>query len=136
MKEPETYDELVRYKKCVDLTSYYNLTTDDLNKIYEFLGSNDKANVIAKGNRICLMIGSAVSAVITAACIKSTIAEINITKDLFQVVNKYVRSRSSSSGGGWSSGVGSNGGSGKEKSSTTYCFPNARSVLYDCRSCR
>ena len=36
-KEPETYEELIRQKRCIDLTKYYELSMDDLNKIYTFL---------------------------------------------------------------------------------------------------
>ena len=33
-KEPETYEELIRYKRCVDLTSHYNLSQKEFDKIY------------------------------------------------------------------------------------------------------
>ena len=36
-KEPETYEELIRYKRCVDLTSYYELSKEELDKIYNYL---------------------------------------------------------------------------------------------------
>ena len=40
-KEPETYEELIRQKRCIDLTRHYNLTEEDLEKIYEFLKNED-----------------------------------------------------------------------------------------------
>ena len=36
-REPETYEELIRYKRCVDLTRYYDLSKEELNKIYNHL---------------------------------------------------------------------------------------------------
>ena len=48
-KEPETYEELIRKKRCIELLKYYELTNADLNKIYEFL-STYKNGVIV-GNR-------------------------------------------------------------------------------------
>ena len=32
-KEPETYEELIRQKRCVDLTKYYSLTEEQLEEI-------------------------------------------------------------------------------------------------------
>ena len=32
-KEPETYEELIRQKRCIDLTKYYELSMDDLKYI-------------------------------------------------------------------------------------------------------
>ena len=39
-KEPETYEELIRKKRCIDLTKYYELSEDDLEQIYHFLETN------------------------------------------------------------------------------------------------
>ena len=36
-KEPETYEELIRQKRCIDLTKYYQLTESELEQIYNFL---------------------------------------------------------------------------------------------------
>ena len=44
-KEPETYEELIRQKRCIDLTKYYELSMDDLNKIYTFLEENKDGQV-------------------------------------------------------------------------------------------
>ena len=45
-KEPETYEELIRYKRCVDLTKYYELSKDELDKIYNYLATYPKAVII------------------------------------------------------------------------------------------
>ena len=44
-KEAKTYNEVIRKKKCYDLTRYFNLTDENLNEIYDFL-SEDNQNVI------------------------------------------------------------------------------------------
>ena len=36
-KEPETYEELIRQKRCIDLSKYYELTKEQLEEIYNFL---------------------------------------------------------------------------------------------------
>ena len=32
-KEPETYEELIRKKRCIDLTKFYELSENDLDQI-------------------------------------------------------------------------------------------------------
>ena len=34
--KPETYEELIRKKRCVELTKHYNITKEDLETIYNF----------------------------------------------------------------------------------------------------
>ena len=36
-QEPETYEELIRTKRCIDLTKYYELSKEELDEIYIFL---------------------------------------------------------------------------------------------------
>ena len=50
-KEPETYEELIRYKRCVDLTSHYELSQEELDKIYTFLEKYPDAHIA--GNDDC-----------------------------------------------------------------------------------
>ena len=47
--EPQTYEELIRMKRCVELTKYYELTEEELEEIYRFLEQNPEASV--KGGR-------------------------------------------------------------------------------------
>ena len=35
--EPQTYEELIRMKRCVELTKYYEVTEEELWEIYHFL---------------------------------------------------------------------------------------------------
>ena len=36
-KEPDTYEELIRKKRCIDLAKYYSLTDDNLEKVRGFV---------------------------------------------------------------------------------------------------
>ena len=37
MKEPENYEELIRYKRCIELSKCYQVTQEELERIYDFL---------------------------------------------------------------------------------------------------
>ena len=43
--DPQTYEELIRMKRCVELTKYYELTEEELEEIYRFLEQNPEASV-------------------------------------------------------------------------------------------
>ena len=43
--EPETYEELIRMKRCIELTKYYALTEAQLEDIYVFLMQNPDGSV-------------------------------------------------------------------------------------------
>ena len=45
-KEPETYEELIRKKRCIELTKYYSLTMEDLEKIYNYLTINPDGKIV------------------------------------------------------------------------------------------
>ena len=47
-KEPETYEELIRMKRCIELTKYYELSEKELEQIYDFLENNKNGEVICK----------------------------------------------------------------------------------------
>ena len=74
-KEPETYEELIRKKRCIDLTKYYELSQNDLEQIYSFL-ENNPTGVVKGGNQnLLLMIGKNTTNFITipSRCISSAI---------------------------------------------------------------
>lgn len=50
--EPQTYEELIRMKRCVELTKYYEVTEEELWEIYHFLEQEPEA-FIKGGDRIC-----------------------------------------------------------------------------------
>ncbi|MFQ7204213.1 hypothetical protein [Waltera sp.] len=41
--EPQTYEELIRMKRCVELTKYYEVTEEELWEIYHFLEQEPEA---------------------------------------------------------------------------------------------
>ena len=47
--EPQTYEELIRMKRCVELTKYYEVTEEELWEIYHFLEQEPEAFI--KGGR-------------------------------------------------------------------------------------
>ena len=53
-KEPETYDELMRKKRIIELTKYYELSESDLEEIYAFLEINPNGIVKGTLDRISL----------------------------------------------------------------------------------
>ena len=75
MKNPETYEELIRVKKCVDLTKYYELSEDEVEKIYNYLSANPDATII--GNKTSLFLNgdnnSIPQEVINANCMDTNI---------------------------------------------------------------
>ena len=101
-KEPETYEELIRQKRCVDLTRYYNLTGEELEQIYQFLANNPTGEVNCSGNIIKLISGSNVT-MINSNCTNRTIDGIIMSNTIFNVILHYTPSSSGSSYGGSSS---------------------------------
>ncbi|MBR6133291.1 MAG: hypothetical protein IKQ29_01085 [Bacilli bacterium] len=101
-KEPETYEELIRMKRCVDLTRYYELTQEEFDYIYNFLATNKNGVIKANRSNITLMVGRDVSTaqVINARCISTSIDGLVMSNAIFNVINHYTPS----SGGGRSSG--------------------------------
>jgi hypothetical protein len=75
IKNPETYEELIRFKKCVDLTKYYELSQDEIDKIFNFLSSYQWANIV--GNKTGLVLEeidqSVPKEIINANCIDKSI---------------------------------------------------------------
>ena len=55
-KEPETYEELIRQKRCVDLTKYYTLSEIELEEIYKFLTNNPTGLIKGSFSNISLII--------------------------------------------------------------------------------
>ncbi|MBR2712352.1 MAG: hypothetical protein IKE73_01450 [Bacilli bacterium] len=108
-EEAKSYEEIIRKKRCIELTRYYNLTEEVLEKIYNFLKENNKG--LVKGNKqsITLIIGNDVknAEIINTPCISSSIDGIIIGNDVFKIIPHYVPPTRSYSGFGGSSGGGS-----------------------------
>lgn len=102
-KEPETYEELIRQKRCVDLIKSYDLSEDELEQIYDFLTNNPNGQVSGGKDSLSLKIGTDVKAVIVAKCIDSSIDGLVMSNDYFRVIPHYTPSSSYKSSGGSSS---------------------------------
>ena len=74
-KEPETYEELIRKKRCIDLTKYYELSQNDLEQIYTFLENNPTGQIRCGKQNLSLVIGNdtANAIVIPSKCISTAI---------------------------------------------------------------
>ena len=103
-KEPETDEELIRKKMCIDLTKYYELSQNDLEQIYDFLEKNPKGTVKCAEN-ISLINGNDTANAITiiTKCINSTIDGIIMTNTLFNIIPHYTPTSYSGYSGGSSS---------------------------------
>ena len=104
-KEPETYEELIRMKRCIELTKYYELSEKELEQIYDFLENNKDGKVICKKNSISLVLKNNLSnaTVISSRCISSSIDGIIMSNTVFNVIPHYTPSSTSHYGGGSSS---------------------------------
>ena len=103
-KEPETYEELIRMKRCIDLTKYYELSKEDLEKIYDFLEKNKIGQVRGGAQNISLIIDSTSNAeIITSKRTTTSIDGILLTNELFKVIPHYTPSSYSSFSSGGSS---------------------------------
>ena len=106
IKEPETYEELIRYKRCVDLTSHYELSQEELERVYNYLTKYPKAVIIGNKFSLTLEVENQLEIqpeVINAKCIDSKIDGIKITNSIFTLIPHYVPSSSGGYGGGSSS---------------------------------
>ena len=104
-KEPETYEELIRRKRCINLTKYYELTQDDLNEIYNFLETHKDGYTKCGSNTILFMINgnSTPIKVINTKCIDATIDGIVMSDSIFNIIPHYVPTSYSGYSGGSSS---------------------------------
>ena len=105
-KEPETYEELIRYKKCVDLTRYYHLTESNLQQIYDFLEANPDGEITGNKYTIVLKSSNKVeSTIIKSLLFAKDVDAIRVTNKNFIIVPHYEPAKGSKySGGGFSSG--------------------------------
>ena len=55
--EPQTYEELIRMKRCVELTKYYEVTEEELWEIYHFLEQEPEAFIKGGRQNLSLLIG-------------------------------------------------------------------------------
>lgn len=85
-KEPETYEELLRQKRCLDLTIYYPLSLKELNQIYDFLSENPDGEVLGERQCLSLVVGNQVRFVISSSCESDEIDALVFNNYLFRTV--------------------------------------------------
>ena len=88
-REPETYDELIIQKKCIELTKYYSLTMEQLEEIYDFLKNNKNGNIQGKMTYILLNVGTSAKKTISAPCISQNIDGVNVNRKEFRIIPHY-----------------------------------------------
>ena len=105
--KPETYEDLIRKKRCIEITRHYEITKEDLETIYNFLKDNPNAIIKCNSNNIVLVSGGDAirSTIISSRCVDSSIDGMYITNHEFKIYPHYTPS--SSSGSSWSSSGGS-----------------------------
>jgi len=97
--EPQTYEELIRMKRCVELTKYYEVTEEELWEIYHFLEQEPEAFIKGGRQNLSLIIGqntATTQKVIMANCTDSSIDGILLSRTEFKVFPHYTPSGGSS----------------------------------------
>ena len=103
--EPETYEEILRMGRCVELTKHYELSKKALDRIYEFLAQNPDAQIKGGKANLSLVKGmdTANAEVIMARCINKEIDGLLLTAGLLKLYPHYTPSGGSGYSGGSSS---------------------------------
>ena len=101
-KEATTYEELLRQKRCVDLTKYYELSEEEVETIYNFLLSNPTGELICSKDNISL-VSDKIIGHIQAKCISSSIDGLRVGNTHFDIIPHYEYTSSHSSHSGSSS---------------------------------
>ena len=105
-RNPETYNEIVHLKKMLDLAKYYNISTEVLDEISDFVLENKKNSVVCDLNKIVLKNAKGEEhKVYKASKLSSSIDGLTLTSASLVVIPHYTPS---SSGGGYSGGGSSN----------------------------
>ena len=97
-KEPESYEELIRYKTCINLVKYYELSKEELDRIYNYLSTYPDAVIIGNENSLALKNSNIElpPVIINAKCINKNIDGIKLSNDEFNIIPHYVESYSGS----------------------------------------
>lgn len=87
-KEPETYEELLRKKKCIKLTKYYELSQVELEQIYDYLTNNPDGQVRCGYRNIFLVNNNDIASgiIIRSKRISNDITGILMSNILFNIV--------------------------------------------------
>ena len=102
-EEAKTYDDLIRKKRCVDITNYYELTEENLEIVYNFLKDNKDGSIKGGYNSLVLTSKNNQMQVVPAKKISYSIDGLIVTNKLFRIIPHYTPSSSGYSSGGSSS---------------------------------
>ena len=103
-KKIETYEEIVRYKRCLDLTKYYQLTNEELDKIYDFLEKHPDDTIIGNKESITLKPSDSNESVVIQKPITDIWVDgVRVSNKEFVVIPHFKPSNSDYSSGGSSS---------------------------------
>ena len=108
-KNPETYNEIVHYKKMMDLVKYYQLSEEVLNEISDFILADSKNSVECSETRMYLKQGNNVYKTFNITLLDKTIDGLILSLSSLVIIPHY--SYSSSRSGSSSSSSSSGGGS-------------------------
>jgi hypothetical protein len=111
IKEPETYEELIRYKRCVDLTSYYSISADLFEYTYNYLETYPKALIVGNTNSLTYRVTDHPEiqpTVVNVNCTDSSIDGIKMSNTMFTIIPHYTPSSGGGYYGGSSGGTSSN----------------------------
>ena len=98
-EEVKSYEGLIRKKRCIELTKYYELGNKELDQIYEFLKT--KKDGVITGGLENLILSNKGEENIIIACkkISYTIDGIVISNKVFKLIPHYTPSSGGYSGG-------------------------------------
>ena len=117
-KNPETYNEIVHYKKMMDLVKYYQLSEEVLNEISDFILADSKNSVECSETRMYLKQGNNVYKTFNITLLDKTIDGLILSLSSLVIIPHY--SYSSSRSGSSSSSSSSGGGSSNNNNYNNY----------------
>ncbi len=97
-KEPETYQELILQKRCVDLLGYYNMERSELDKIYNFFMNHTDGVADGNNNGIILKYkkgNETKQKIVNCTLFNPTIDGLKMTLDKLTIYPHYIARHSS-----------------------------------------
>ena len=97
-KEPESYEELIRYKTCINLVKYYELSKEELDRIYNYLSTYPDAEIVGNDKSLTMTNSNKEipPEIINAKCIVGDIDGVKLSNNGFSIIPHYVESYSGS----------------------------------------
>ena len=82
-KEPETYEELIRIKRCYEFTNYYEVTEEELNNIYNFLTEHKDGKIKCTEEELTMLDNNEVINTMKVVCKATTIEGLEFSNMSF-----------------------------------------------------